>query len=97
MVNTHLDVIDWRGSRGFIGEDTALRIAVEHLAARRAGRVDREEPTGLLTHHLAHDEATWSFLAQFLERSRAHAAVRWLAADDIFEPAPAMPNSARIA
>ena len=62
QINTHVDVIDWRGSRGFVGEDPALALFVAHLAARRAGRADADEPTGLLTHHLVHDPATWRFL-----------------------------------
>jgi hypothetical protein len=61
-INTQVDVIDWRGSRGFVGEAAALGRLVSHLAARRTGLVEPELPTGILTHHLVHDTATWRFL-----------------------------------
>jgi hypothetical protein len=35
QVNTHIDIIDWRGGRGFVGEARALEQATRHLAARR--------------------------------------------------------------
>jgi hypothetical protein len=60
-VNTQVDVIDWRGSRGFVGEGAALGRLLGHLAARRLG-VAADLPTGILTHHLVHDTATWRFL-----------------------------------
>ena len=79
QTNCHVDVVDWRGGRGFVGHDRALSAVVAHLAARRAQSVDPTEPTGLLTHHAVHEEATWTFIARFLERTRRHPAVRWLA------------------
>src|SRR5262249_1627083 len=56
-VNTHADPIAWKAGRGFVGDAKALSDVVDHLQARRAGRVDADEPTGLLTHHLGHDDA----------------------------------------
>lgn len=82
--NTHLDIIDWGGTRGFWGEARVLGDAVEHLALRRTGGCDGAEPTGLLTHHLAHDEGCWAFVREFVMRTRRHAAARWLEARDIF-------------
>ena len=66
-VNTHVDVIDWKGTRGFVGESVALGQAVAHLRARRLGEVDAGEPTGWLTHHAVHDAATWGFLQRLFE------------------------------
>jgi len=74
-VNTHVDIIDWHGTRGFVGEDAALGLALRHLAARREGRADGREPTGVLTHHAVHDEAAWRFLARLFEVTRRHGAV----------------------
>jgi hypothetical protein len=88
MVNTHVDVIDWRGSRGFVGEEIALSVATRHLQARRRGLADVGEATGWLTHHAVHDEATWSFMALLLERTRGLDGVRWRAAADLFGPDP---------
>lgn len=84
LANTHLDIVDWIGTRGFVGERAAVGAVVDHLAKRRRGAVDPAEPTGLLTHHLAHDEPCWAFVNQLVARSRAHAAARWIDADEAF-------------
>jgi hypothetical protein len=87
QVNSHLDIIDWRRGRHFTGEAKALACLIEHLAGRRAGTMDDAEPTGLLTHHLAHDEDSWDFVAALLHRTRAHPALRWLAPASLMAPA----------
>ena len=61
-INTQIDMIDWRGNRGFVGLKPALGCLVTHLTARRLGKVNRSTPSGILTHHLVHDVATWRFL-----------------------------------
>lgn len=87
QVNSHVDIIDWRGTRGFVGEEVALRAALEHLAARRSGNADAAEPTGWLTHHAVHDAAAWRFLDHLFERTRKHGA-RWLDARALFPSRP---------
>jgi len=82
--NCHVDPVDWRGGRGFLGEAAVLSALVGHLSDRRAGRVDAAEPTGLLTHHLQQDEAVWRFLPRLLERTAAGGA-RWLTAAQLFD------------
>jgi hypothetical protein len=77
VTNTHVDIIDWRGSRGFAGEDVALSAAVSHLSARRAGTADADEPTGLLTHHRDHDDACWRFVERFVAAVASHPAALW--------------------
>lgn len=84
QVNTHADIIDWRGSRGFAGEAVALGLAVRHLAARRRGSADPGEATGWLTHHACHDEAAWTFLERLFEFTRGAQAARWRAAVELF-------------
>jgi peptidoglycan/xylan/chitin deacetylase (PgdA/CDA1 family) len=88
QVNTHVDIIDWRGTRRFVGEEAALRIAANHLASRREGDVDAKEPTGWLTHHALHDKATWEFLERLFERTSARGA-RWI------DPVELFPSRAR--
>jgi hypothetical protein len=83
-VNTHIDPIAWRGGRAFAGEDFALGQACGHLAARRRGLVDPGEPTGLLTHHLVQDAATWDFLAQFLARTSSRPSAKWIGARELW-------------
>lgn len=82
-INTHVDIVDWHGTRGFVGEDAALAAAVEHLAAKRAGAADAAEPTGWLTHHAVHDSAAWNFLERLFERTRRCGA-RWAGAKELF-------------
>ena len=53
--NCHADIVDWRGGRRFLGASVVLDAVVSHLRARRRGRADPDEPTGLLTHHKDHD------------------------------------------
>jgi len=84
VVNTHVDPIAWRAGRGFVGDAKALGELVRHLAARRTGAVDATEPTGVLTHHLVHDDALWRFLDRLLGRTARHQAARWLDARVVF-------------
>lgn len=84
QVNTHVDVIDWRGTRGFAGEEVALGAATAHLQARREGRADAGEATGWLTHHLVHDRACWDFLERLFERTGREPGVAWRRADALF-------------
>lgn len=78
QVNTHVDPIAWRRDRRFIGADEALGRLVAHLRGRRESTCDANEPTGVLTHHLAFDDAAWDFVDGLLKATRAHAAVAWL-------------------
>ena len=82
--NSHVDIVDWSGTRGFVGEGPALDDTIAHLALRRSGAADTDEPTGLLTHHLAHDDACWRFIDELVQRTRSHPAARWVSARDIF-------------
>ncbi|HEX2136489.1 MAG TPA: glycosyltransferase [Microvirga sp.] len=66
-VNTHVDPIDWHGSRSLVPPEVAIAAAAGAVERRVAGRADRDEPIGLLTHHLVHDEAVWRFCEALLE------------------------------
>ncbi len=67
-VNTHLDPIDWRGSRSLAEPKSLIDQIARQLADRRLGLADADEPYGLLTHHLVHDDAIWTFTADLLAR-----------------------------
>ncbi|MCG7392491.1 glycosyl transferase family 28 [Microvirga sp. ACRRW] len=70
QVNTHIDPIDWHGT-GSLVDPASL---VENLAAAiecRASGDAEEEPIGLLTHHLVHDDITWSFCEELMMRLNA--------------------------
>ena len=88
-VNTHLDPIDWRGSRSLVAPDRLIAQFAADLADRREGRADAAEPYGLLTHHLVHDAAIWRFTADLLTRLSRARIVHWDArADHPPEPNP---------
>lgn len=78
QTNCHVDLIGWRRTGRFVGSVKVLDELVAHLEARRSARVDPDEPTGMLTHHLEHDSDCWTFLETFLGRTRQHPAVRWI-------------------
>lgn len=84
--NAHCDPINWKRDASFTGESKAIGKFVDHLAARRAGTVDADEATGLLTHHMDMDEATWEFADTLVERLAAHSAVRFVSAAELFAP-----------
>jgi len=78
-VNCHLDLMRWEAPRGFAGEAAALGLLLDHLRRRRAGTADAAEPSGILSHHAAHDDAAWAFLDRLLAALGAHPAVRVVA------------------
>lgn len=84
-LNAHLDVIDWHGTRAFCGEEPILESLTHHLSMRRLGRAAIDRPTGLMTHHLNHDEETWRFLERLLEVTMQHPAISWIGADTCLE------------
>lgn len=75
VVNTHLDPIDWHGSRSLGDTGLLIDLAVRHVRQCAAG--GKTAALGLLTHHLVHDDAIWSFIDAFLERTAVREGVRW--------------------
>jgi hypothetical protein len=72
QVNTHVDIVAWHDGKRFIGEDEAVRLAMNY--------VTQGKPVGWLTHHAVHDEAAW----RFLERLFALPGPRWAGAAELF-------------
>ncbi|OFX00960.1 MAG: hypothetical protein A3D94_11975 [Alphaproteobacteria bacterium RIFCSPHIGHO2_12_FULL_66_14] len=81
QVNAHADLIDWKGGRGFAGEEVVLSSLVRALARARA---ESGEPVGLLSHHLAMDGGAWDFLRSFWERTRTMSGLRVRSAHELF-------------
>ncbi len=96
QINSHVDIMRWDAPRGFLGAAEALDLLAGHLRARRLGEADEAEPSGLLSHHGAHDEACWAFLDELLGRLAEHPAARFVAAGEAFaaEPSAARTPSA---
>ena len=96
QVNTHADIMRWQAPRGFLGSAAVLEALTAHLSARRDGLADAAEPTGILTHHLAHDDACWAFLETLLTTLQAHPAADLIHPRRVFAPASdAAPQGAR--
>lgn len=75
-IDAHLDPVDWRGTRSAV--DPAA------LVARVCALLREDAPIGLMTHHLAHDEAVWALVAGLARRLTARGA-RWAALGDLLE------------
>jgi peptidoglycan/xylan/chitin deacetylase (PgdA/CDA1 family) len=76
VLNTHVDIIDWRGTRG--GRPVAEVIAnLIGVSQSHAG------PIGVLTHHLVHDSAAWDLMAMLFEATAEQAGCAWHSAGDL--------------
>ncbi|MDQ0321496.1 peptidoglycan/xylan/chitin deacetylase (PgdA/CDA1 family) [Pararhizobium capsulatum DSM 1112] len=84
LVNTHVDVMDWHGTRG--GRDAGALVG--EIVARLTTMFDTGSAMGLLTHHLVHDEAVWSFMQALFEATSDHPGCRWVAVAELLAPAP---------
>ena len=68
-LDAHLDVMRWKPEPRFRGAMRFLLRARRALAERRLKEL-WDEPLGLLTHHLDHDERAWRFLEALLPIAR---------------------------
>ncbi len=94
QTNTHVDIMRWGEARGFLGEVPVLNQIRDHLRMRRTGgpAVDPDEPTGLLTHHLAHDADAWRFLGRLVPWLAGHPSCRLLDAAEVFPGVQSAPD-----
>lgn len=82
LLNSHIDVIDWRGTRGGRNHDQLFA----EIAARTQVALDTGRTTGILTHHLDHDESVWAFLETLFEITANHPGCRWRSSADLLNP-----------
>lgn len=73
MINTHVDLIDWHGTRG--GRDHIALI--DDIVHRLQVMFNGGGSMGFLTHHLVHDETAWHFLDTLFDCTASHPASRW--------------------
>ncbi|MFN0263387.1 glycosyltransferase [Tepidamorphus sp. 3E244] len=74
-LSTHLDIMDWATRTGRSAADLDAELA-DWLEDRfQSGS---EVPLGVLTHHLVHDETSWSVCAGLAELFANHDAVEWI-------------------
>jgi len=74
MLNSTVDIMDWRGNRG--GRDHAALIS-EIVAQLELAFRGEGAPVGLLSHHLVHDETAWTFLDRLFDVTARSGACRW--------------------
>ncbi|MBA8821921.1 polysaccharide deacetylase [Ochrobactrum sp. P6BS-III] len=79
MINTHVDLMDWHGTRG-ARDHVAL---IDDVVHRLRVMFDGGGSMGFLTHHLVHDESAWQFLDALFEQTVSHPASRWVALPDM--------------
>ncbi|QRM53880.1 polysaccharide deacetylase family protein [Sinorhizobium sp. BG8] len=84
VLNTHVDIIDWHGTRGGRDHDTLFA----EIAARLSLPAHAGSPTGFLTHCLVHDAAAWEFLEQLFEATQDHPGCRWSPASELTRAGP---------
>lgn len=84
VVNVHVDIINWKQGRCFAGNAACEEQIVAHLSAKRAGCVDASEPTGIMSHHLVHDNGCQLFLANLFDFLGAQEAAILLDAKTVF-------------
>ena len=66
QINTHIDPIDWRGSRDLHDPDHLILHTATLIHARLDRTQDSTEPLGYLTHHLVHTSRVWTFSESLL-------------------------------
>lgn len=79
LINTHVDVMDWHGTRG--GRDADALVA--EIVTRLAVMTEHGGAMGLLTHHLVHDETVWSFMEALFEATAGHPGCRWVSITEL--------------
>ncbi|MBB3354311.1 peptidoglycan/xylan/chitin deacetylase (PgdA/CDA1 family) [Rhizobium sp. BK049] len=82
LLNTHVDIIDWHGTRGGRSAEELVAELVAELRDRFAGN---DEPIGVLSHHLVHDAAAWDFLSDLFAVTAHHPAVSWSSAPELLQ------------
>ncbi|WP_189434894.1 polysaccharide deacetylase family protein [Pseudovibrio japonicus] len=83
-VQSHVDIIEWRKDKHFIGWDCARKRLDLELCRRRTNSTD---PIGLLSHHLDHGNGCSNFLEVFFKLTSDHPAVRWLSSKELLNEA----------
>ncbi len=77
-MNTHVDVMDWHGTRGGRPAD----VLFGEIAARMDVMTEGQT-MGLLTHHLVHDSAVDEFLAHLFQLTANHSGCRWVSSGEL--------------
>ena len=82
QVQTHVDMIKWKKERRFIGWQSAGLRFDFHLARRRTNPA---EPLGVLSHHLAQNDACFEFLERTFAILSAHPGARFTRISELLD------------
>ncbi|NQW11965.1 MAG: polysaccharide deacetylase [Alphaproteobacteria bacterium] len=79
-LDTHVDLIDWRGTRRPISVEGAAAAVATWVERRLAEDHDTgvDAPIGILSHHRVTDRAAWASWKPLWALLAAHPAARWL-------------------
>ncbi|WP_415926451.1 polysaccharide deacetylase family protein [Neorhizobium phenanthreniclasticum] len=84
LLNTHIDIIDWHGTRGGRSEDLLFGEVLRRIGELSGHPLDT---IGILSHHLVHDASAWRFLETLFELTRGHPGCRWMRSEAIVRTA----------
>jgi len=76
MINTHIDIIDWKGTRGGRAHDLLIDDVIDAVT-------HHDGPIGLLTHHLVHDRPAWKFMELFFDTTQQEDLCRWMSIHEL--------------
>ena len=76
-LNTHVDIIDWKGNRGGLPSRDIVHDLVQALQKSRSFGYDIPPAIGILTHHLVHDEQAWKFLDDLMSFCAGNEQIIW--------------------
>ena len=79
-INTHVDIIDWKNGKKTKSFDCVMAELSENLTIARENNY---APIGILTHHLVHNDATWSMLEALFELIGARQHIDWLNSSEL--------------
>src|SRR5439155_3132387 len=80
VINTHVDLIDFRGSRRCHDHDLLARRIADELSR---SRLSDRSAVGVLSHHLIGDSSALQFLNDLFSVTTNHPACRWMDAADL--------------
>ena len=73
-IDAHIDPINWRGTRSAVELQKIINELTELMSSN--------DPIGLMTHHLVHDQAIWGLMTTLTARLKQSGAT-WTSAGDL--------------
>lgn len=84
-INIHVDILNFKDKNNvkFAGNEQVVQSICHHLSMRRENKTQANIPTGIMTHHLVHDQESWNFLHELFTLTRESMNCRWLSISEI--------------